>query len=60
MVEGAGDSGQPYGNGLEINGPTHFAVKETTIYACRDVGFDLNCEVSDCAWVFGGSSTQAA
>jgi hypothetical protein len=52
VVEGAGDSRQPYGNGLEINGPTRFIVTNTTIYACRDAGLDLNCDVADCGWVF--------
>jgi len=52
VVEGAGDSRQPYGNGLEINGPTHFTVADTTIDACRDAGLDLNCDVADCGWIF--------
>ena len=53
VVEGAGDyEDEPYGNGLEINGPTRFTVEDTTIYACRDLGFDLNCYVADCGWIF--------
>ena len=52
VIEGAGDSGRPNGNGLEINGPTFFTVRDTTIYGCRDAGFDLNCQVADCGWVF--------
>ncbi len=52
LIEGAGDSRAPYGAGLEINGPVGFTVADTTIWACRDSGFNLNCAAADCGWVF--------
>ena len=53
IINGAGDStGQQYGAGLEINGPVDITVSNTTLYGCRDGGFNLNCHAAVCAWTF--------
>ena len=53
LVEGAGtNQAYPWGQGLEINGPTGFAVRRLTILRTRDAMLNLNCRAARCDWTF--------
>jgi hypothetical protein len=53
VIRGAGnDPQQPFGSGLEINGPTHMTIRRLTIYRTRDIMLNLQGFSPSSRWRF--------
>lgn len=61
LIKGAGnDPSEPFGSGLEINGPTAFSVRQTTIFRCRDSMVNLNGFSPQSSWTFSDCTFDAS
>jgi hypothetical protein len=61
-VKGAGlNPDYPWGQGMEINGPTNMTVRNNRFYACRGDIWNLRMQVdSPCGWEFSDNVIDAA
>jgi hypothetical protein len=62
VIKGAGiNRDYPWGQGLEINGPTNMTVRDSRFYACRGDIWNLRMSIdAPCGWVFSGNVIDAS